>query len=488
MLYIYIFLIIFYLYLNYNIIERFDNEVNIKDDIIIDNILNKLYIKSGGGGDYSSKSCFIKFNGQNLVRKGSDGMNIVVIERSNKMKIKNIINIDTGNDYLQNDIMIDFIQNKVRSTDIVIISVKKDAFKLMNTECRFHLELLGSKQNITKGNASYILIGSKDKKVYYEKISWSDDVFFPHIVYNELGCWKIDSSIIIDKIRLYKNLKDVPNNIEKYIEFTDRYNLIKSCSIKALSNGTIKFGITKDYCYLFNNNLNYKKEGSGYGCSNQSDDNLDKKNEYKQNEYKVYEISDVFRKDSEINENSQTYVTIYSNENYKDNYTILEPGIYSDIYFSGIELNGGLQKANIKSIKIPNNFMIIISDHLNFRRAISYTIVGPRNLPNLTQFKMGDSIKKIIVLNIKNKAIFWSRDNFAGDSYSLSYGKYIVPTEFEYTINSININIPNCRISMFFDKNFSDLYGIIENKNLQKNIYYMDNDRIIKSIIIEYIK
>ena len=505
-----IFFFFYYFYVGKEKIENFNPNFDfqkrrIRENEIINNILNKLFVKSGGMGEYSSKSSFIKFNDKVVVKRGSNGMNIAIIERSDKMKIKNLVNINTGLDYLQNDTMIDLIQNHIERTDIVVISVKRDAFRLMNTECRFHLKKLGSKLNLTRGNASYILIGSRDKKIYYEKISWTEDVFFPHIVYHDLGCWKMDSSIIVKKIRLFENtshneelekytkdFKDISkysntenNDTEEYIEFTNKYNLVKSCSMKALSNGTRKFAVTKNYCYLFGKNSDYTRLGSGYWCSNLSAHGIGNK---KSNEYTVYQIDDVFVQDYEINENPQTYVRVYHEENYKYNRIILEPGIYTDRYFNGIELQGGLVWSNIKSIKIPDNFMVIIADDHNFRRAIRYYLIGPKQIPSFQNYMMNGPIKKIIVLNVMHKVVFFAREYFSGYSYSLSYGSYIVPKEFQYTINSISIKIPSCRISMFFDINFSDLYGVIENKSLDvKDILYMDNDRVIKSIIIEHI-
>ena len=466
MIYCIILFILIYYYFLKNKIEKFNPNLDFKDiklekNKIINNILNNLYVRSGGINENYSNSCFIKFNNKIVVKKGSNGMNIVIIERSNKMKIKNIVNIDTGINYLQNDVMIDLIQNHINKTDIVVISVKRDAFRLMNTECRFHLKLLGSKLNITKGNASYILIGSKDKKVYYEKISWHDDVFFPHIVYNNLGCWKIEPSIITKKIKLFSNYKND--------------NLIKTCAIIASSNNVNRYAIGNNYCYLLDENSDYRVRGSGYNCISS-------------NEYKIYQIQDKYTQDFEIKKNTQSYVRIYNDENFRLNKIILEPGIYNNYYFNGIENYGGLLQDEIKSIKIPENMMVIIYDDQNYRRSIRYTIIGPTEISNFREYRMNGPIKKIIVINTINKIIFWALDNFKGHAYCLSYGRHIIPDEYQIKINSINIQLPKCKISMFYDDNFNDFYGMIGNNSVDvKNIFDLDNDRIIKSIIIEYI-
>jgi hypothetical protein len=399
------------------------------------------------------------------------------------MKIKNTVNIDTGINHLQNDVMIDLIQNHINKTDIVVISVKRDAFRLMNTECRFHLKLLGSKLNITRGNASYILIGSKDKKVYYEKISWHDDVFFPHIVYNNLGCWRIEPSIITKKIKLYSNSKNNNslysyneyNEYNEYVEYVNKHNLIKTCAIIASSHNITRYAIGNNYCYLLDENSDYRVKGSGYNCKSP-------------NEYKIYQIQDKYTQDFEINKNTQSYVRIYNDENFRLNKIILEPGIYNDYYFDGIENYGGLIQDEIKSIKIPENMMVIIYDDENYRRSIRYTMIGPTEISNFRTYRMNGPIKKIIVINTINKIIFWALDNFKGHAYCLSYGRHIVPDEYQIKNNSINIQLPKCKLSMFFDDNFNDFYGMIDNNSVDvKNIFDLDNDRIIKSIIIEHI-
>ena len=72
----------------------------------------------------------------------------------------------------------------------------------------------------------YILIGSKDNEIFYEKISFASDVYFPHIAYHDIGCWKMDTNIIVKKIKLYEFKKN-NNNFEEYIEYTNRFNLVK---------------------------------------------------------------------------------------------------------------------------------------------------------------------------------------------------------------------------------------------------------------------
>jgi hypothetical protein len=422
---------------------------NKKYEYFDESILNNLYVISGGMN--SSNRSYVYYNNKIIISNGSMGMNIVIIDKNTK-KIKNSVNINTAEDYLQNDVFIELVQNHILKTDIVIITVKGDAFQKMNTESRFYLKQLGSKISTTKGDASYILIGSKDKSVYYEQISWSYDVYFPYITYNNLGCWKKISNIVTNELQV---------------------NKLKECLLEASKNNTNMIGYKNNKCYLLKPFEDYKTNGISNNCN-----------------YRVYQIENKFITNKDIDKYDSNYVTIYSEENYKGNSMKLDEGVYTDILskntkfiqLGNIEMTGGLVYNKIKSIKIPKDFMIIISDHYNFRRAIRYYIHGNKNLMNLRNYRLYN-IRKIIVVKTKYKVIFWDKDNFMGNALALSYGKYVIPEELQLKINSINIKLPKCKISMFYDKNFSEMYGVIKNK---ENILNMNNDRYIKSIIIEY--
>ena len=161
-------------------------------------------------------------------------------------------------------------------------------------------------------------------------------------------------------------------------------------------------------------------------------------------------------------------------------------GLYLEPYFGAIEYTGGLVEETIKSVKIPANYLIILADDLNDRVANIRHISGPRKLPNLKKYGFVGQIRKIIIQNIKNKIVFWDRDVFTGRAFVATYGKYVLPEIMQFKINSININIPMVKIYLYYDINFTDLFGIIKNDTIDiKQIFSMNNDRIIKSLFIE---
>lgn len=407
----------------------------------IDSIINKLYIKSGGSGKNASNSSYIKYGDNEVVKRGKHGMNIIIIDR-NTEKIKYNLNADTGINYLANNFMIKLIDNIIKKTDIVIISVKGDAFYQMNTECRFYLKKLGSKMDLTIGKSSYILIGSKDKQVYYERLSLVNDVFFPSINFYKVGCFKINDNSIIKKISLQ-------NSCIKYISID---NLEKTGAMLASGYNSDLFAISDNYLFVLSND--YLNNDIGFLCN--TDD-----------EIIVYKIIEKSKKQKSF------AVSTYFNKNFKGSKIMLEPGSYTNEFFNGIETNGGFKRYTVKSLKIPNNLLVILFDNIDENRAKKYFYNGPLNIKKINDTQI---IEKIKVINTTNQILFSTNQ---GIYDVLSLGSHIISPKI---INSINIKIPNCSIYMYFNNNFTDLFKKIDSKNIQNinNLYNINNIKSIK--------
>ena len=96
MIILFIILIIFYLNFNKKMVEHYDNNENKND------ILKKLYIWT----NIENNIINIEYNNKTIVNPGKYGLNIVII--NTKMKIKNVLYIDTGTQFYENDIFIEF--------------------------------------------------------------------------------------------------------------------------------------------------------------------------------------------------------------------------------------------------------------------------------------------------------------------------------------------------------------------------------------------
>src|SRR5437016_5317352 len=103
-------------------------------------ILKKLFVRSG------QNSAIIKYDDKYLVNGGSNGFNMVVISKDGKVKYN--VAFDTGQHYLENERMINFIHTKVSPSDILVIAVKKDAFHLVSSETRIVLSQYGRKDQM----------------------------------------------------------------------------------------------------------------------------------------------------------------------------------------------------------------------------------------------------------------------------------------------------------------------------------------------------
>jgi hypothetical protein len=148
---------------------------------------------------------------------------------------------------------------------------------------------------------------------------------------------------------------------------------------------------------------------------------------------------------------------------------------------------GAYNYTTITSLKIPNNFIVYLFDHVNYKRAIMYCIKGPLELDDLNDYKFGGLIKKIIIVNTSYKIIFSSsvEYNINTKYFALSYGAFVCPENMQIIIKSIEFNLQNVKLSLYEDDNFKNVcYSYIYLKDKKIDI---DNDKIIKSIIIEYI-
>ena len=402
-----------------------------------ENIIDKLYVKSGGSGKNGSNSSYIKYGNNEVVKRGKHGMNIIIIDRKTE-KIKYNLNVDTGVNYLANNFMIKLIDNIIKKTDVVVISVKGDAFYQMSAECRFYLKKLGSKMDLTQGKSSYILIGSKDKKIYYERMSLVNDVFFPTFNFYKVGCFKLNKNKIIKKISLQ----------ESCIKYISIDNLEKTAAMLANAYNTKFFGLSDDNLYILSDNL----EDVAMLCEN----------EY---EITVYKIFDINRKQNTFG------INVYFKKDFKGNSIMMEPGNYTNDFFNGILTNGGYKKQTIQSFKVPKDILVILYDNLDENIAKKYYYNGPTNINKITDIKV---IERIKIINTINQILFFSNNN---DIDVFTFGYHIIKPKI---ISSINIKLNNCVIYLYKDDKFKDLYKKIEKSTNINTINYIKSIKIIK--------
>lgn len=414
-------------------------------------ILSKLFVRSG------QNNVLIKYDGKIIIVNGSIGFNFVIIDGITS-SIKHLININTSSDFLQNDTIIDLMQNHILGTDIIVIATKKDATLSLSVEAKYELKRIGLEADLTRASSNYILVGSLQKK-YYEKVSWDNDVYFPYIEYVGIGKW--------DTIKYDKQIRLIDSNVEvgeqNVIGNVNKNNLVQTCALIAKSFNYKLFGTDGKYCYLLNNhNFSANKVGT---------------------KYKLFVIEGTIYDSNKVLK-TNSIIKCYSENDFKGTQFEYGAGIHNINYVGGKEYNGGLLKDSIKSLIVPINYLVLLTDTLGIRNQIN----GPKYVNNLSKYKFGSTIEQIVVQNTKYKIIFWSHGDMTGLGFAQSYGKYIIPELYQMKINSININLINVKITLFVDTNWEQEYSsYINGSDNFKDVYHMNNNSVIKSIIIENI-
>ena len=272
--------------------NNYDDKVTNDNNTCISNILNNIFIVSGGDCDNCSSSCIIKIGNEYPVFGGSKGINLLVMENDNNYKIKYNKSFMTGNYLDENIKFVNFIRKYVYYNDIVIIVIREDAvgkkkelnnnneytnfLPILTEDSKKILQQLGAKYPDIPRNGSYILIGNFLNNIYYETYSYNSDCYFPYFNLKSYGCINLDNPIFtkeeldISKLKLismsgdYKDIsilnsqsndKRIYKNID-YSKFIDmnRVDNIYRCALEVLSLGYNIFSLSKSKCYVYKSN------------------------------------------------------------------------------------------------------------------------------------------------------------------------------------------------------------------------------------------
>ena len=252
-------------------------------------LLEKISIISGGDCKRCSGRVSIKIGDDYPILGGKQGINVLVLERSNNLKIRYKRSFMTANYELENKKFVDFMRKYVFYKDIVIIAIRGDAVgkkrslnfnnepvfieSVLTDDSKMVLKKLGAKTPELSRSGSYILVGSFLNDIYFETYSSNADSFFPYFNLTNYGCVNFNSpeyekiELDLSKLKLLSSTGDTgESNIydaksddkTKYINikksnFVDmnRVDNINRCALEVIQMGYRIFSVSKTKCYAY---------------------------------------------------------------------------------------------------------------------------------------------------------------------------------------------------------------------------------------------
>jgi hypothetical protein len=253
--------------------NNYDDNANVDNNSCLtqEELMNRIVVLSGGACNGCSNKVYIKIDNDYIVNGGSDGINMVVIDRNvdiitNKIVVRYVKSFNTAVDKIESQNFVTFCNNYLYSSDIVIIAIKGDFIgqyndvqqtveadsnpnsnylqQVISIDAQSIFKLLGAQYYEVTPNTSYVLIGSLLLDIYFESTNSSRDAFYPLFNLVNIGCINIyDPKIVKTKLKLSNNLMLASPSLE-----TDEF--IWRCALEAHSNGYSIFYIKGMDCYV----------------------------------------------------------------------------------------------------------------------------------------------------------------------------------------------------------------------------------------------
>jgi len=252
-------------------------------------LLEKISIISGGDCKRCSGRVSVKIGDEYPILGGKQGINVLVLERNNKLKIRYKRSFMTANYERENKKFVDFMRKYVFYKDIVIIAIRGDAVgrkrsvnvdnepvfieSVLSDDSKMVLKKLGAKTPELARSGSYILVGSFLNDIYFETYSSNADSFFPYFNLTNYGCVNFNNpdyeriELDLSKLKLLSSTGDTSeSNIfdeksddkTKYINvkkknFIDmnRVDNINRCALEVIQLGYRIFSVSKTKCYAY---------------------------------------------------------------------------------------------------------------------------------------------------------------------------------------------------------------------------------------------
>ena len=412
-------------------------------------LLQKISVISGGDCEGCSGRVSIKIGDQYPVLGGKQGINLLVLERNQDLKIRYSKSFMTANYDTENKKFVDFMRKYVFYKDIVIIAVRGDAVgrkrslnkddepvfieSVLTDDSKMVLKKLGATNPELSRLGSYILVGSYLNDIYFETYSSNADSFYPYFNLTNYGCVNFNSpeyekiELDLSKFKLLSAIGDINENVNNVD--MNRVDNVNRCALEVIQLGYKIFSVSKTKCYVYK--LKNKK-GNPFSY-------------FKNKEFIKYNENNKFFRLSNYTCGLNKQLLPYGNENEESLFLIDEiyfSGLYSKFYggqmvelynlrdFKGIRRDvgvgihqawGSIPKAinakddeliyiPITSLRIPNEFKVTLfrnikeDEDLVKMRKESYDLKIEEDYNEFSKFNMSCCEGcKIIVKNTENK-------------------------------------------------------------------------------------
>ena len=228
-------------------------------------LLQKISVISGGDCEGCSGRVSIKIGDQYPVLGGKQGINLLVLERNQDLKIRYSKSFMTANYDIENKKFVDFMRKYVFYKDIVIIAVRGDAVgrkrslnkddepvfieSILTDDSKMVLKKLGATNPELSRLGSYILVGSYLNDIYFETYSSNADSFYPYFNLTNYGCVNFNSpeyekiELDLSKFKLLSAIGDVNENVNNVD--MNRVDNVNRCALEVIQLGYKIFSVSK---------------------------------------------------------------------------------------------------------------------------------------------------------------------------------------------------------------------------------------------------
>jgi len=371
----------------------------------------------------------ITYKNNNIIGNGNIGLNFVFLSN---IYSNNFYVYHDPSDILQYN---DMINMKILHDGYLIVSARGDPFRNLAGDFSEFMKNIGSNIDNYSANSRYILISQfKNNRIitHFESIS-KDTITYPIIYTKNIGCYHNPTSLKPYKHNIFFSNKD--------------NDMIKSCSLEAVSRGYYKFGIIDRECIPIKSDRDLDRDLlKGSECVNGKGD-LYYMSVYNVNKYNM--------------EEKVEGVVLFESEKFSGKKLLLTEGEHTNPF-------GGVDNKidNFRSVIIGDNYIFFGVTEDGFIKSFS----GPKRM------HINNRMEIINVMRKKSSSVILSSNE---GEYVVDIGRTQLPPYMYVKVNRVLLGSSVKRIILYSGFDFTN---VIENRTFSGRISY---PKIIRSVEIK---